>query len=62
MSEISSSWFWSDAAIDRLAEVCVRNRFRNDWHYDVVALHRDSPVQSVEVAETAFARAKPSCY
>jgi FkbM family methyltransferase len=43
-----------------LAEICLRNLFRNEWHYDVVALHESSPVSSLELAEASFARARRS--
>jgi FkbM family methyltransferase len=50
------------AELDWLAELCFRNRFQEDWHFDVVALHDSSPISVLEIAELESARAKRSSY
>lgn len=50
------------ATVDAHARLCLTSTVLVQWHYDVVALHRDSPVDAVRLAELSFARqhkAKP---
>lgn len=53
---------WDKDAMDLLKRFCERSLVCPDWHYDVVALRPDSMVDSVQLAETVFARSKKSCY
>jgi FkbM family methyltransferase len=43
-------------------DLCLRGNFENDWHYDVVAFHKDSHVDLVEFAELEFAKKKKSAF
>jgi FkbM family methyltransferase len=47
-------------AISVMADVCLRNQHRDDWHYDIVALHGRSRVDSVALAELRFAKRRRS--
>ncbi len=44
------------AAVDALAELCLRNVHTDDWHYDVIALHSTSALSHMALAELAFAK------
>ncbi len=46
--------------LELLSEVCLNNKFKDDWHYDVVATCND--INLVELAECIFSRQKPSPY
>lgn len=43
-----------------LTELCIGGRHEYDWHYDVVALHRDNPLPALYVAELRTSRSRPS--
>ena len=47
-------------SINKLANLCVRNKFHPDWHYDVVALHQNSSIDSLCLAEAQFAKLNKS--
>ncbi|MDF5722700.1 MAG: FkbM family methyltransferase [Rhizonema sp. PD37] len=47
-------------SVSRLMELCLRNKFYYDWHYDVVALHHNSIINPVVLAELSFAKARKS--
>lgn len=47
-------------SINTFAELCFNGKFQPDWHYDIVALHRTSPIIEVQLAELSFARQKKS--
>jgi FkbM family methyltransferase len=47
-------------SVSRLAELCLRDKFSDDWHYDVVALHRNSRINPVVLAELSFAKVRKS--
>lgn len=38
------------------AELCIRNKFEYDWHYDVIGLHKDSQIHCLDIAELSFAK------
>lgn len=42
--------------ISLLAELCLRNKFEYDWHYDVIALHNTSDLEVLPLAEQEFSR------
>ncbi|HTS21080.1 MAG TPA: FkbM family methyltransferase [Casimicrobiaceae bacterium] len=46
--------------IGDMAELCLRNRHGEDWHYDVAAVHASSKVDTLGLAELAFARGRRS--
>jgi FkbM family methyltransferase len=48
--------------ISSLAEFCLTNRVYHDWHYDVVALHDESTISPVALAESYNARNRKSRY
>lgn len=45
-----------------LQELCLRNRFHDDWHYDVIALPKNSPILPLHLAESAYARKRRSSH
>ena len=49
-------------SIGMLAEVCLRNRAYDDWHYDVIALPQESAVSHVALAELRHGKARKSSY
>lgn len=48
--------------IDKMAQISLSNLHCYDWHYDVVALHRDSLISDVSLAALSFAKARQSHY
>jgi FkbM family methyltransferase len=42
--------------VGMLAEFCLKSQSRGDWHYDVVALHAESRISPIELADLMFAR------
>jgi len=42
---------FGDEHLDQLRELCLSTTTLADWHYDVVALHSESPVDEVELAD-----------
>jgi FkbM family methyltransferase len=40
--------------IDSLAELCIRDCFEKDWHYDVIALHENSQISIIDLAELNY--------
>jgi FkbM family methyltransferase len=48
--------------IDMLAEFCLHSRTHYDWHYDVVALHEQSPLVAAALAELGSVKARRSAY
>ena len=48
--------------INRLAEFCLNNSVLYDWHYDVIALHNNSPVSPLKLAESSYAIKRKSRY
>ena len=46
----------SEDEIHFSALLCMRNKFSNDWHYDVIALHKDAKIDPVDIAEMKHAR------
>lgn len=56
------SYVYDKESIDTLAELCLRDRLHHDWHYDVIALHRESPISPLLLAETGFARMRRSSF
>lgn len=51
-----------DAAIGNLAELCLSGKHDYNWHYDIVALHRASPVNDGRLALLGFAKQRHSYY
>jgi FkbM family methyltransferase len=49
-------------SIDALARLCLQSQVLYDWHYDVIALHNDSPISDVALADLGFARNRKSIY
>ncbi len=49
-------------SIDALANFSLTSKSYEDWHYDVIALHTGSDIDTNAVADCAFAKAKPSPY
>lgn len=47
---------------EKLAQISSRNLHCYDWHYDVVALHPDSGISELALAELRFAKARKSRY
>jgi FkbM family methyltransferase len=47
-------------SVNELAEICFRNRHEYDWHYDIVALHQDSLIDPISLAEQSFAKVRKS--
>ncbi len=47
---------------DKLAHISLRNQHCYDWHYDVVALHADSTISDLALAELCFAKNRKSRY
>lgn len=49
-----------DSALRLMGDLSIRGKHDVDWHYDVVALHVESPLTEVEIAELQFARRRSS--
>ncbi len=47
-------------SINKLANLCIRDKFHPDWHYDVVALHQSSSIDPIGLAEASFAKSNKS--
>lgn len=39
-----------------LVEICLRNSYEYDWHYDIIAIHRESEINFLELAELKEAK------
>lgn len=52
----------NESDLNNLASLCIRNKFYNDWHYDVIALHNDHSLNLFELAECIFSKNKKSPY
>ena len=48
--------------INMLAEFCLYNHIYYDWHYDVIALHENSQISPISLAESNYARNRRSRY
>jgi FkbM family methyltransferase len=48
--------------IDMLAEFCFNSKVHHDLHYDVIALHKDSPILAGDLADLNYATHRPSRY
>ncbi len=48
--------------IDLMAELCLRSTTNYDQHFDVIALHRDSKLSLLALADLAFAKERKSHY
>ena len=48
--------------INLIAEVCLNNKVSYDMHYDIIALHSDTRLSPVALAELAFAKKRKSYY
>lgn len=48
--------------IQNIAELCLNGKHDYDWHYDIVAIHKDSTLSIVELAELQNAKNKVSFY
>lgn len=51
---------YDEASIGHLEEYCSAEGASDDWHYDVVAIHRRSKVRPSSLALAQYARKKPS--
>jgi len=45
-----------DADIDAMAELCLDGAYEDDWHYDIIALHKRSRLRLTQLAGTHYAR------
>lgn len=45
-----------------LIKLCLGNIHEYDWHYDVIALHSESKIDILKIAEMKFAKSKISYY
>jgi FkbM family methyltransferase len=45
-----------------MAKFCLESKTRDDWHYDVIALHESSLLLETPLAELAFASARSSYF
>lgn len=52
----------SDYEVDFMNNLCLNASFDDDWHYDIVAVHKDSKVNILDIANTAFSINKCSRY
>ena len=51
---------FDEKAIQAQADLCLRMRRKEDWHYDIVALHESSPINSEEFSRFAFSQKRIS--
>jgi hypothetical protein len=49
-------------AVSLLADICLANIHEYDWHYDVIAIHKESSISPVALAELQYAKNKTSPY
>lgn len=49
-------------SVERLVTFCRDAKTYVDWHYDVIALHRLSPLSSTSLADSAYAKQRRSSY
>ncbi|MDY6828006.1 MAG: FkbM family methyltransferase [Pseudomonadota bacterium] len=49
-------------AVEQLAQLCLSDAHDSNWHYDVVALHTDSPIDPVALAAARFAKQRKSWF
>lgn len=48
--------------IDQFAEICIKAEFDTDWHYDVIALHKQTDYSIIDFANSTYSRNKISPY
>lgn len=48
--------------INALSEICQNNLHESDWHYDIIALHKNSDIDKISLAEMKYAKNKQSRY
>ncbi|HYE37876.1 FkbM family methyltransferase [Methylocaldum sp.] len=49
-------------AVSKLAEVCLSGERDYNWHYDVIALHKTSPISDTNLAFLKFAKRRRSWF
>lgn len=47
---------------EELIKLCLRNLYDYDWHYDVIAIHKDSNIDILKLAELQVSKKKYSAY
>ena len=47
---------------ERMAQVCMNGRHEFDWHYDVIAIHKETELPLVKLAEMQYAKNKRSMF
>lgn len=47
-------------SVSLLSEFCLQSGALKDWHYDVVALHANSPLSTIALSNMGYARARRS--
>lgn len=47
-------------ALEMTAQLCLREKHVDDWHYDVVALHSESVISPLNLAELSYAKRRVS--
>lgn len=48
--------------LNEFANICFNSSFDTDWHYDIVALHKDSKLSVLDFANSDYSRNKKSAY
>jgi FkbM family methyltransferase len=51
---------FDETSINYIADLCLRGEFSYDWHYDIIAIHQESSISPVALAEMSFAKARKS--
>jgi hypothetical protein len=51
-----------ESAINQMAQVCLSNEHDWNWHYDIVALHDTSTINTKELATMKYAKLRRSWY
>ena len=46
----------NDYELDTLAELCLRNNYNDDWHYDVIAFPAVTKIDPITLAELYYAK------
>ncbi|HNN65038.1 MAG TPA: hypothetical protein PKM19_02330 [Pseudomonadales bacterium] len=49
-------------AVELLAQLCLSGAHDFNWHYDVVALHRESPIDPHALSMARFAKQRRSWF
>jgi FkbM family methyltransferase len=47
---------------EKMVELCLNNIHDYDWHYDIIAIHKDSAIDVLKLAELKNAKAKISSF